>query len=402
MPQHITISKRQENRWKKFIDTQLELIDEYECSGKYIDEHKYEILSIVDSIQKMSKQANFQQVLIQALQWAIRYDEEFLAGVRHMRGEYEKAGDEYNSLQSYFDEIGNIYRKNKDNFDIEYSAETRDDLLEMNLKMVISIAKRYQGLGLSMQELVSAGNVGLIQAWEKFDPKRTQLKERFTEAMDSLVWPAKKEDILASLEGVLKYGTVLQNFTATLREEDNDYTEVMEWVNKNIKNAKFSSIAVMWIKAAILGDIDEYSRVVKKPKSEIYKDRQENGSYKKEITIDIDQPISSEFYNNVGDSLEIFDPSITDLEAEDALAEHRNIMKKLMTGIDQREQSIIFKKFGIGYPQAMTPREIATMEGITIARVSQISNACLQKMRENAILYHIDPEAAMAVCSKLR
>ena len=45
-------------------------------------------------------------------------------------------------------------------------------LIECNLRLVISIAKRYSGRGMAMQDLIQEGNLGLIKAVDKFDPKR--------------------------------------------------------------------------------------------------------------------------------------------------------------------------------------------------------------------------------------
>lgn len=76
----------------------------------------------------------------------------------------------------YFKDIGNInplsreeefnlwekYRKNND-------LNARDKLLKSNLKFVASIAKGYQGLGLSYADLIAEGNIGLIKSFDKFD-----------------------------------------------------------------------------------------------------------------------------------------------------------------------------------------------------------------------------------------
>lgn len=76
----------------------------------------------------------------------------------------------------YFGDIGNIdplsreeefnlwekYRKNND-------INARDKLLKSNLKFVASIAKGYQGLGLSYADLIAEGNIGLIKSFDKFD-----------------------------------------------------------------------------------------------------------------------------------------------------------------------------------------------------------------------------------------
>ena len=83
----------------------------------------------------------------------------------------------FDSTQQYFKDINNTYERNGNNYDIEYCEENRDKLIEMNLKTVVSIAKKYQGLGLSLNELISAGNLGLVIAYDKFDPSRSRLKD---------------------------------------------------------------------------------------------------------------------------------------------------------------------------------------------------------------------------------
>jgi RNA polymerase primary sigma factor len=80
------------------------------------------------------------------------------------------------SSQTYFKEISSFsplsreeefslweqYRKNND-------LEARDKLIKSNLKFVASVARSYQGLGLSYSDLIAEGNYGLMKAMDKFD-----------------------------------------------------------------------------------------------------------------------------------------------------------------------------------------------------------------------------------------
>lgn len=80
------------------------------------------------------------------------------------------------NTETYFSEIGTyspltrdeeytLWKQYKENNNID----ARNKLVSANLKFVASIAKRYQGMGLSYNELVAEGNVGLIRAIDKFD-----------------------------------------------------------------------------------------------------------------------------------------------------------------------------------------------------------------------------------------
>src|ERR687884_1980637 len=50
--------------------------------------------------------------------------------------------------------------------------KARQRLIEMNLRLVISVAKKYRGMGLPFEDLIQEGNIGLMKAVEKFDPDR--------------------------------------------------------------------------------------------------------------------------------------------------------------------------------------------------------------------------------------
>lgn len=86
--------------------------------------------------------------------------------------------EEQNPIQSYLSDIGRValltpdQEKSLGKRVAEGDMEARQQLIEANLRLVVSIAKKYTGRGLSFLDLVEEGNLGLIRAVEKFDYKR--------------------------------------------------------------------------------------------------------------------------------------------------------------------------------------------------------------------------------------
>ena len=313
------------------------------------------------------------------------------------------------TLQKYFNEINTIYTRNNNEYDIPFCEENREKIISMNLKSVIAIAKCYQGLGIDFQDLISIGNEGLCVAFDKYDPSRACLKENVKKAINDLNKDVITFDELQTvINQFLKYGESIKKLFNARFKEDHTYTvqEILKWVDRNINNAKFNSVACKWIKAYIIQEINNNSRIVKKPKSEIDKDKTESGSYKREVVLNIDAPISSdENSKTLADTLSIEDETIDkdSLENEENYKIFKRGLNKLLTGVKSRDRRIILKKFGIGMIRPLQPNEIAAQEGLSIARISQIVNSTIEQMIENSKKYRdtIDVDSVFEALHKL-
>ena len=393
-----------EERLQIFADSHPLLIEKYDNIEGVIpfDYSTEDIINSYEKLKKVSHNTDFIDSVKRAINNSVLYGISIVDSYEALIGGSIIDELSSNSIQQYFKEINNIYTKNDNNYDIEYCEENRDKLIEMNLKMVISIAKKYQGLGLSLEELISAGNLGLIMAFDKFDPSRSKLKDNALDAIDELKDEISFDELSDTLKPFFTYGDTKHKFTDKFHEGE-VYTkkEVMKWINSNIHNAKFSSIAAMWIKAYILIEIDNNSRLVKKPKTEIYKDKQEYGSYKREVTLDIEAPAGADSDTPLSDILYMEDDTRTDLEISEAYDTFKSGLNKLLDGVKSRDRSIFLKKFGIGLPRPMLPREIADQEGLSIARVSQIFQNVIEQMQKNQAKYNIDKDILFEAVKKL-
>lgn len=313
------------------------------------------------------------------------------------------------SLQKYFKEINQIYTQNNNDYDIPFTQENRDKIISMNLKSVIAIAKCYQGLGVDFQDLISAGNEGLCRAFNKFDPKRSCLKDDVKNAINQIEKDTiEYNELLNIINDYLTYGDSIRKAFDNKFKEGNVYTkiEILKWVDKNITNAKFNSVACKWIKAYIIQEINNNSRIVKKPKTEIDKDKELSGAYQKEVIINIDAPITSdENSKTIGDMIMGGDDTIAkdSLENEENYKAFKRALNILLTGVKSRDRRIILKKFGIGVIRPLQPNEIAIQEDLSVARISQIINATIEIMIENSKKYknQLDIETIFDALSKL-
>lgn len=398
------MSNNLENKLHKFIADNIELVSEYESLDSTIplEYCESDVVYLYKNILKLNKNIDFNTVLRDALRYSIKTNSPITDSLESVMVSISMDQSSTNSTQQYFKEINDIYNKNKNNYDIEYCEENRDKLIEMNLKTVISVAKKYQGLGLSLNELISAGNLGLVVAYDKFDPSRSKLKDNIMDAVKNLNEEFHYKDLYNVVQEFLTYGDIKKKFCERFTK-GNKYTkkEVIKWINANIFNAKFNSIATMWIRAYILIEIDNNSRVVKKPKSEIYRDREKYGAYKKEITVDIDAPISDDSDTSFSEVFQVEDDSKTDLEVAEAYSTFKEGLNLLLDGVKTRDRSIFLKKFGIGLPRPMLPKEIADQEGLSIARISQIFQTVIEQMQKNQVKYDVNQDILFEAVRKI-
>ena len=388
-----------------FLSTYTDLISEYEMIDSVIpfEYCEEDIESAFNNLLKIDKSIKYQNALLDALNYSIKYNVNIIEGFDMLISSISMELQSNNSIQQYFKEINDIYNKHNNEYDIEYCPENRDKLIEMNLKTVISIAKKYQGLGLSLSELISAGNLGLVIAWDKFDPSRSSLKDNVMAVVDTLGDEVTYNELNNSISTYLSYGDVRKKFDEKFQNgKTYKKHEIIKWVNANIYNAKFNSIATLWIRAYILIEIDNHSRIVKKPKSEIYRDREEYGAYKKEVVVDIDAPISESTDVSMADLLAIEDDTQSVLEVSEAYDTFKNGLNKLLDGVKTRDRSVFLKKFGIGLPRPMLPKEIAEQEGLSIARVSQIFQSVMEQMQMNQVKYNINPDVLFEAVKKIQ
>jgi len=259
-------------------------------------------------------------------------------------------------LRRYFEEISSE-RPLKPDEEIELAKrvktgdkEALDKLLKANLRFVVSVAKKYQGYGLSLLDLINEGNIGLIKAARRYDETR---------------------------------------------------------------GFKFISYAVWWVRQTILQAISDYSRIVRLPlnvvgslnkitkiTAEFERDYEREPTHQEielmlqnekididsarqlsEGTVSIDAPIGNDQTGTLQDILTGQDDNdpVSFLTQESF---HLEIKRALRT-LDKREAYVLCLYFGIDQELPLNLEDIAGRLHLTRERVRQIKEKALRKLRHN-------------------
>ena len=369
---------------KSFYKLYEGLIDVYDMQSPIsFYENEEQIINILSSLK------NRDTVLLNSLNYAIQNNCNIVESLQICKDEDMPE----NAIQRYFKDINDIYEKNGNDYDIEFTEENKDKLIEMNLKTVISIAKKYQGLGLSLDDLIGAGNVGLCIASQRYNNISNKLKNSLLKKVDNFSESITNKILTNELLPLVTYGTARKKLIDYINSKEKfEKKNVIAWINKNITNAKFNSVAAMWIRAYIIIEINNNSRLVRKPKVEIDRDKDNDERYAREKLVYIDAPITDKDDTPISEVFLAEDKTPNSFDKNDTRDQFKENLRKLLTGISVRNARIILKKFGIGIPRPMLPKEIANEEGLSIARISQILQQTIDAMKENAKKYNINED----------
>ena len=377
--------KNYEQENAAFIEECADLVDEYNAvSNSYLEDSLRDLYQdLLTRKHKLSPTSFFREV--KSVMRSAAGNFESIDIINYLTCIFDDTNRQHTLLQNYFDDVKSVY-ENLPEEELEYCEENRDAILKSNLKMVISTAKKYRNRGLSLEDLIGAGNVGLCVAWDKFKPEHNALRNKIMTELETCPDEVSKDYIDSLLAPFVTYGSLKEKYDEYFNKNRvYKKAEIVKWVNKNIKKAKFSSVAALWIRAYILQELDTKSRIVKKPKAEIDKDLAETGSYLKENIVPID-PLVDVDESNVRTKYELSDADNTEVKLDEYqnMVDFKTKLNQLMVGINNRDRRILFKSFGIGLPRSMEPKEISETEDLSVARVSQIIQDCITKMKKNA------------------